>query len=219
MSVLGELVKNERLRLGITQAELARRLKLEASFLSRVESGQVRIGPKHTDKLAKVLGIDKQRVIDALKASPVQNPEITNYQLPSEEAIQRLFKTGMSVDLVGKVGKSIGALAVNDAGETTGDVEPIRINFNYPNTVAVAVKDSSFAPIFQEGDKLVFAPTSYLPNDIVLVKVKGGSVHIGHIAYEGDTLMLEPVTENYRKVQIPRQKVAFIRRMIARILP
>lgn len=62
--IIGEQLKNERLRAGLTQAQLADRIGTKKSFISRVERGNADIQLSTLVKLFR--GLDRQVVVRIL---------------------------------------------------------------------------------------------------------------------------------------------------------
>jgi transcriptional regulator with XRE-family HTH domain len=57
-------VKAERIRRGWTQVQLAYRVGIHTSDISRIENGHLRPLPKHRQALARVLGLDHATLLD-----------------------------------------------------------------------------------------------------------------------------------------------------------
>jgi transcriptional regulator with XRE-family HTH domain len=64
----GRLIRERRRLLNLTQAELARRIRVSMPFVGHLETGHRRPSEKTIAKLAKVLGLDQQELF--LLANP-----------------------------------------------------------------------------------------------------------------------------------------------------
>ena len=68
---LQELLVSERAAAGLTQEEVARRLRRPQSFVSKYETGERRLDIVELLEVTEVLGVDARRIIAALiKANP-----------------------------------------------------------------------------------------------------------------------------------------------------
>ena len=63
---LGALIKEQRLKKGLTQAELAKKIGLTNSQeIAAFESGSIYINARHVSKLSQALNISKEKFIQA----------------------------------------------------------------------------------------------------------------------------------------------------------
>lgn len=67
MSFAGELVRKAREELELSQTEVAKEIGFTNVFLNRVELGRVDLPVGQVEKFAKVLKIDKEDIMKALK--------------------------------------------------------------------------------------------------------------------------------------------------------
>ncbi len=67
---LAELLAQQRLKKGMTQAEVARALKRYQPFIANIESGQRRVDVVELLELAEVIGLDVSKLIRELMKLP-----------------------------------------------------------------------------------------------------------------------------------------------------
>ncbi len=67
MSFTGELIRKLRKENELTQTEAANLLGFTNVFLNRIEFGQADLPAKHVNKIAKILKVDKEKIVEALK--------------------------------------------------------------------------------------------------------------------------------------------------------
>lgn len=67
---LADLLAQQRLKKGLTQAEVARELKRHQPFIANIESGQRRVDVIELLELAEVIGLDVNRLIRELRKLP-----------------------------------------------------------------------------------------------------------------------------------------------------
>ena len=64
MNKIGDVIKKLREESGVTAKDLAQKIGLSASQMSRLESGQRRINSEVLTRIAKALGVAPSRLID-----------------------------------------------------------------------------------------------------------------------------------------------------------
>ena len=74
LTIDGDKVREHRERLGLEQADLARRCGISQSFLSRIESGQRNPSPRFMHVIAHHMGLK----LDAILATAEPEPEAVN---------------------------------------------------------------------------------------------------------------------------------------------
>lgn len=57
-------LKNERVALGLTQAELSAKIGYSQSYISKVEQGQLRLDVIQLKEIAKALKVDIRKILD-----------------------------------------------------------------------------------------------------------------------------------------------------------
>lgn len=67
---LSELLAKQRLKVGMTQAQVAAALKRHQPFIANIESGQRRVDLVELLAIAEVIGLDIAKVIRELKKVP-----------------------------------------------------------------------------------------------------------------------------------------------------
>jgi transcriptional regulator with XRE-family HTH domain len=59
----GQVVREERIKRGISQEKLAQLAQLHRTYMSRIEAGQVRLGLDAAEKLANGLGVPLSEMV------------------------------------------------------------------------------------------------------------------------------------------------------------
>jgi len=87
---IGDRVKKERERLGLTQDELAKKVSKDLSFqnIGNLEQGKIKRAPMYVNKLAKVLGV----TVDYLMQGNTQ-------QYQSNDQVHELLATDRPTDM------------------------------------------------------------------------------------------------------------------------
>lgn len=78
----GRVIAGHRLRLGLTQAKLAKRVGIPQSHLSRLESGRCNLTPDMAARLGQALGVD----LSALPVSGQRFPRAVSRRQPRRTA-------------------------------------------------------------------------------------------------------------------------------------
>ena len=65
----GEILKNHRLKLGLTQEDLAEKIDISVAFLSRVERGNSHINLKRLNQLCRLLDVSEGYILNGVSSN------------------------------------------------------------------------------------------------------------------------------------------------------
>jgi phage repressor protein C with HTH and peptisase S24 domain len=151
-------IAERRRQLGLTKAEVARRLGTSKQHYGRLESGETGLDAEWLRRLAK-----------ALTCRPV-------------DLLPELGQSGLNVPLVGYVGAGEKIFNYDDRGA----LEELEAPPGTAHTVAVRVRGDSMWPAYREGDILFYEPTTDFDPDRCLyrdcvVQLKDGTTFVKRI--------------------------------------
>lgn len=222
---IGNLLRNLRLRRGMSQFDLAHAVGINNSYLSRIENGERRPSPKILRKFAEVLSYPYEELVvtsgilsaDFVKSTPPE-PVKQLQPAPAHDVLQQLINTiqgrggyGMSPVQLGPkraipVFDSVPAGLLKEANvvEAYADMEKLVLSeeeLGYdPRAFALIVTgDSMVEAGILDGDVLVVSPSTPVgPGDIGVVLVNKSTTTVKKIYIEADRVLLQPANSNYR---------------------
>lgn len=220
---IGTLLRNLRLRRGMSQFDLADASGINNSYLSRIENGERRPSPKILKRFSEILQFPYDELVvtsgilseDFVKSTPSE-PSSSD---PTTHALQQLIS-----GIQGKSGGSNGSGAVatarrsmpvydtvpagllKDANvvEAHADVEKLVLTeeemMSDPNSFGLTVQgDSMVEAGILDGDTLIVSPATQVNNgDIAVVQVNRRQTTVKKVYIENDTVILQPANSNYR---------------------
>jgi SOS-response transcriptional repressor LexA len=239
---IGTLLRNLRLRRGMSQFDLATTVGINNSYLSRIENGERRPSPKILKKFAEALQFSYDELVvksgilsaDFVKATPGQSSQ----QAPTTEMLRQLIETMQSRGAGSGENQPRRAAPVYDsvpAGffkeanviETYADVPKLILSEDElagdPRAFALVVKgDSMVEAGILDGDILIVSPSSPVNSgDIAVVLVEGSETTVKRVYFEDGALLLQPANSNYRPQLISYPgaaeiigRVVFVRRRL-----
>lgn len=74
-TAIGKLLKTARKKLKISQTDVAKKLEFSTVFISRIELGQALLPAKYVNPVSKILEIDRDDILSALKKDLGDNLE------------------------------------------------------------------------------------------------------------------------------------------------
>lgn len=240
-SKIGELIRYLRIRNGFAQSELAEKLDINSSYISRIEKGDRRPSPKLLVKLATTLQYPYKNL--AIAAGILdESVELAADTVPSpgsipllNEIVKTLNKSKPGASLQKPTSKEIpvfdsvpaGLLKESNIVEAYADVEKIviteeELNFD-PQAFALIVSgDSMIEAGILDGDVLIISPSTRVKDgDIGVVQINSELTCVKRIFFEGDSMILQPANSRYKPmiVKYPAEveilgKVILVRRKI-----
>lgn len=188
-----EKIKYHRKRLGMTQTDLALKLGLQKSAISKWENAQVvNIKRPTLVKLANIFEISVAQLLDDDDEFGLRRNEVGSMFSHLDAR-----KQAQAIDYLQKLSGASGSVPVYEAaaGEgRVGDGAPSdEINPGLgEDEIYVRVKGRSMEPTLLDGDVVVVSATSVLkyPRQIALVKVNGDEATIKRVEEKTDGLLL-----------------------------
>jgi SOS-response transcriptional repressor LexA len=220
---IGTLLRNLRLRRGMSQFELASAAGINNSYLSRIENGERRPSPKILKRFSEILdhpyddlvvksGILSEEFVRSTPPASQTKPDTTTQAL--QDLIQNLQHTPSVVTGTSSpearravpMFDTVPAGLLKDANvvEAYDDVEKLILNEEElgfdPRAFALVVQgDSMVEAGILDGDVLIVSPnTPVTDGDIAVVQVNRRTTTVKKVYLEGDHIILQPANSAYK---------------------
>ena len=186
-----EKIKLHRKRLGMTQTELAQKLGLQKSAISKWENAQVvNIKRPTLSALAEIFGVSVAQLLDDDDEYGIRRNEVGTMfsQLDSERQEQAIeFLQGLSQGTKYVYEAAAGSGRIGDGAPTDIINLGLQADERY-----VSVHGSSMDPTLQDGDIVVVRPASVVdhPMQIALVKINGDEATIKRVEMKTNGIVL-----------------------------
>lgn len=151
----GKLIKDERLKLGISQAELGRRVGVSQVAIRKIEAGET-VKSKHLPKIAQELSIPLSKIDTSL--SQTRDGNVNRQQRVNVDARNQWLQTIPGDQLLGRPDLPVFSIVHGGRGTLVLSSEPFTSIARPHNLVGlkdaygVLVKGQSMAREFNEGD-------------------------------------------------------------------
>lgn len=220
---IGTLLRNLRLRRGMSQFDLADAVGINNSYLSRIENGERRPSPKILRKFADALQYSYDDLVvtsgilsaDFVKSTPAEKPKPADQQTEMLKQLISSLQTqsGMAMAPVpAGVKRSVPVFDTVPAGllkeanvvEAYADMEKLVLSEEElaydTRAFALVIKgDSMVEAGLLDGDVIIVSPgTPVGPGEIGVVIVNKTSTSVKKIYIEADRIILQPANSNYR---------------------
>ncbi|MCB1218315.1 helix-turn-helix domain-containing protein [bacterium] len=222
---IGTLLRNLRLRRGMSQFDLADASGINNSYLSRIENGERRPSPKILKRFSEILQFPYDELVvtsgilseDFVKSTPSE----TSGGDPTTQALQQLI-SGIQGKPAGSNGSSAAMAAaprrampvydtvpaglLKDANviEAHADIEKLVLSEDEmmydPKSFGLIVQgDSMLEAGILDGDTLIVSPATQVSNgDIAVVQVNRRQTTVKKVYFENESVILQPANSNYR---------------------
>lgn len=219
---IGTLIRNLRLRRGLSQFDLASSAEINNSYLSRIENGERRPSPKILKKFSEILHYPYDELVvasgilseDFVKSTSPLPPQVKTEDTTSalQQLIQAVQGAPPSVPPAEQTRRSVPVFDTVPAGilkdanvvEAHGDMEQLvlteeELNFD-PRAFALVVQgDSMVEAGILDGDTLIVSPNTPVgQGEIGVVLVNKRSTSVKKIYTEENKVILQPANSNYR---------------------
>jgi SOS-response transcriptional repressor LexA len=223
---IGQLVRNLRLRRGLSQFDLASASGINNSYLSRIENGERRPSPKILKKFAELLQYPYDELIvasgilseDFVRSVPMPAQRTSGLD-PTTEALRQLIATIQpnSVQAAGMprgtrrgvpVFDTVPAGLLKEANvvEAYADLEQLvlteeELAFD-PRAFAMVIKGDSMKDAgILDGDVIIVSPGSnVVSGDIAVVQVDHANTTVKVIYFEDNHVMLHAANSAYKPI-------------------
>ena len=177
-----ERVRQRRLELGLSQAELGRRAGVPQSTIGQIENGRNKSSTKILE-LANALETSVEYLVDGAKTVRQELPNIT--------------ATGYRLD-------TVPVISWVQAGEwrdiehyDLDDAEFIQVTKAIKDGFALRVQGDSMQPEFADGDIIVIDPHASQDNNSYVVAIHDGKATFKKLVFDGETPYLKPLNPQY----------------------
>jgi len=200
----GERLKEARQSLGLTQAELGKRLEYDSNYIYMLESGK-KAFPK---KLAGVLHDLENEVRKKFDHLPPKKSEEVRV-IPDHDPDERIIK----VYSFAAAGKLTGSAA--DYEDLANHLqESVRFNTKDPDAFALIIEGESMLPDYRPGDRVIFSPNSEpRSGDIVVARIlEEGNVLFKVFRRKGEDgrrIILESLNPDYKPIQCDAANIRY----------
>jgi len=196
---IGEIVKNARLELGLSQGEVAQKASIQQSYLSRIERD---IGRPSTiyviEKIASVLNLDVKKLIKLL--------EIERFKYEQGRLDNR--RKSLGIKAKSSFFCPIPILSDIPAGKpqdfTDQDYPPgiaegyYEFKVTDPNAFFLRVKGDCMSPEIKDGDLILVYPNEETKSgDIVVIRNNKDQKEIRRVTFQPDQIILTAENASY----------------------
>ncbi len=222
----GKLLRTLRLKMGLSQVDIAKHLALNSSYVSRLEYGERRPSPKVLKKMSELTGygLDSLLVVCGLSEDNGTDREATYERMVSlrkevEELRRRVGQIAQgqmikraSQDRSVKL-RAVPLFDVVPAGillpaaeERTGSAAALKLPESelkeHPHAFAlVATGDSMIDAGILEGDVIVISPTAEVKSgDTAVVALRDHDISLKTVYFEDGKVILHAANRDYRPV-------------------
>lgn len=195
-SHLGSRLKEVRLSLGLTQAELGKRLDYDANYIYMLEAGK-KAFPK---KLAPILFGLEEEVRKKFDSLPNTNPQEVRL-VPEHDPDERIIK----VFSFAAAGKLMGSTA--DYEDLSSHLqETVRFPTKDRDAFALIIEGESMLPDYRPGDRVIFSPNSEpRSGDIVVATLREENSVLFKVfrrsGVDGQVVRLESINPDYKPIE------------------
>lgn len=196
---IGEIVKNARLKQGLSQGEAARKASIQQSYLSQIESDKGRPPTVYViEKVAFALGLETKKLIKLL--------EIERFKYEQDRLDNKRQSLGIKakssfcrpIPILSEVPNFIPDNPGDFPSEiTSGFYDP---TVKDPKAFMYEVEGDFMAPEIKKGDLLLIYPTNIdkiKSGDIVAIRNSKGIKRLRRVAVERDQIILIPENSDY----------------------
>lgn len=221
---IGTLLRNLRLRRGMSQFDLAGSAGINNSYLSRIENGERRPSPKILKRFSEILDYSYDELVvtsgilseEFVRSTPERSgPPRDSTTQALQELIQNLQNkpaTGNQQVSVSGTRRAVPVFDTVPAGmlkeanvvEAFDDVEKLvlsdeELGFD-PQAFALVVQgDSMVEAGILDGDILIVSPnTAAADGDIAVVQVNNRTTTVKKVYIDDNKVILQPANSNYR---------------------
>ena len=220
---IGTLLRNLRLRRGMSQFDLADASGINNSYLSRIENGERRPSPKILKRFSEILQFPYDELVvtsgilseDFVKSTPSEAMSADSTTHALQQLISGIQSKNMQSNGSSAIATQRRSMPVYDtvpAGllkeanviEAHADVERLVLaeeEMQYdPNSFGLTVQgDSMVEAGILDGDTLIVSPATQISNgDIAVVQVNRRQTTVKKVYFENDSVILQPANSNYR---------------------
>lgn len=194
----------------MSQKDLAKAVGYSLGVYQGIEEGSSRMGRKQAEKLAKVLDIEVEELIDGSDHPPEQGAMYGSFgEIPAIRVPQ-----GMKVKYVPLLSMAeCGPRMAWDDGAYTGEGFAV-FDSKDPQAFAVKLSGKSMAPIYEPGDVAVVYPSFQPRNgDVVIARLDdehGADVMFKVYQASQDTITLSSYNPAYEPIKWPRHCFTWI---------
>jgi SOS-response transcriptional repressor LexA len=223
---IGTLLRNLRLRRGMSQFDLASAVGINNSYLSRIENGERRPSPKILKKFSESLQYPYDELVvtsgilseDFVRATPstvhnTSNGDNTADMLrqllnqmqggrPQQQQSNGFTSSRRELPVFDTI--PAGLLKESNVIEPYGDVEKLVLNESEaafdPNAFALIVKGDSMVDAgILDGDTLIVSPaTQAASGDVAVVRINRSNTGVKKVFIEPGRIILQAMNSNYK---------------------
>lgn len=201
---IGESIKENRERRGLSQRELAKLAGLSGSFISRLEAGLYRLtSPDTVNSLAKALKIHPEELY---RAAGIIKDSKAVYEIPQKTPDELVAELQVSMPVMIPIHGSIPAGSPDTREEETGDYIAItreELGSTRKNLQAFKVNGNSLeGDNIHNSDFIIVDPdTSIIDNKIYVIRL-GNELVARHVKRLNDKLRLSSSNKHYQDIEV-----------------
>lgn len=239
---LGERLRAERGKAGLTQQQLAERAGCSKGWISQIESGSARVAEPGLRQLADALGIPLDALDGRERATPLP-PVVPGKRTPAayahinsgstEDAHARIARSPEGHRLL--TGKQYTVIPVRALGHCNGNspalLEPITmatwtgetmtVEGNGYGIEGIKAEGDSMEPDIRDGDRVAYNKLSAMPDcagqtvvAVYLDEQDADHTVVKRCAQIGDTVVLASLNPKYKPLRLPITRVKYLWKVV-----
>ncbi len=208
---IGKKIRELRIKVGLTQNELAERADTSSNYVSRLESGEFENARRATlEAFAKALKVSVGEILGLKDAKITKRPpqafDAPRFK-PNDIPVVALARAGRG-GYYDEQGFPSGVRKVHrDEGVTD------------PLAYAAVIDNDSMFPRVKPGEIVIVSPTHQVENgDEAIVKMKDAEVLLKRVRFAQDVVILESYNPLYAPILAKKRDIEFIHKVV-RIKP
>lgn len=206
-------LKEARIRAGLTQAQLAKKIGYQIGVLQAVEDGTARASEKMIEKIVEVLPeLSKDSLMGGSDSPVVLSTEVSTFGKKPDI----ILPPGMTARYVPLISWAQAGTMTSYDDEVYEHEGQLAFDVTDPKAFAVKLRGDSMSPQYAEGDTVILYP-SVLPQngDLVIARLKddlGGDVmfKLFHSQKGGEKITLTSYNPLYPPLEYQRPDFAWI---------
>lgn len=203
-----ELITHALQRKGMTIAQLGKSIGYDAGALRYVIEGRGRLKEKDAEKIARVLGLPTEQLMDGSDDAKIVSETGTEGTFGAKPDIK--LPPGMSGRYVPLLSMaqagSFDASHTDDYYDFTG---VLAINVDDRRAFAIRVSGKSMEPVILEGDVIICSPSKEAkPGKVAVVRTHSDQAFVKYWHPEGDKVRLVSANKDFPPIVMPASEIA-----------
>ena len=193
---IGKIVKNARLKQGLSQGEVARKASIQQSYLSQIESDKGRPPTVYViEKVAFTLKLDTKKLIKLLEIERFKYEERRLNRKKNELGLRTIDKHFHSIPILSQIPSSIPDNHQDFPPELIEDFYSLSVE---KGSFLYRIKEDSMSPRIKERDLVLISTDEKAKNgDIAVIRNGRGDCLLRRVTFEPDQIILTAENAEY----------------------